>query len=344
MISFISKHKLVKIRQERKTKKMDPKPVCIYHADCADGFASAYVVWKYAKDQDIEVIFEEGIHGKEPDYDLLKDALVYFVDFCYKSDVMKKVSSIAKKVIILDHHKSVYEDLIQNMALPENVQELLNYVKQTTENKIEWIHLSKNINYNYGVKGYSGVGVTWDYFYKDIEMPFLLQCIQDRDLWKWKIDKSKQILKGLDLYEYDFEVWDDLINHSDVLDFLYSAGVTIEQYEEREMEKLIHSNLNYLDTTIWGAIPLINCPASWISDVGSKLASGYPFVFLFYFTAEGVKCAFRSIDVDVGKIAELFGGGGHKNSAGFSLTHNEFFDIGTHFRNTVFHLTPSFEN
>src|SRR2546422_4504114 len=40
--------------------------------------------------------------------------------------------------------------------------------------------------------------------------PWLLQYVQDKDLWAWKLPNSREINAGLNSYPYDFKVWDSL--------------------------------------------------------------------------------------------------------------------------------------
>ena len=40
--------------------------------------------------------------------------------------------------------------------------------------------------------------------------PRLLQYIQDKDLWEWRLPKSREINAALDSYPFDFQVWDNL--------------------------------------------------------------------------------------------------------------------------------------
>ena len=86
--------------------KKDFRPLCIYHANCADGFTSAWVVNKYFKGN---VDFYPGVHQKDPPD--VTGRHVIFVDFSYKRDVIKKMDQVAKSILILDHHKSAMEEL-----------------------------------------------------------------------------------------------------------------------------------------------------------------------------------------------------------------------------------------
>ncbi|MBC7326515.1 bifunctional oligoribonuclease/PAP phosphatase NrnA [bacterium] len=50
-----------------------------------------------------------------------------------------------------------------------------------------------------------------------------------------------------------------------------------------------------------------------------RLLSGWEIIFLFRETPNGVKVNIRSRTIDAGKLAQLFGGGGHKEAAGCTI-------------------------
>ena len=65
-----------------------------------------------------------------------------------------------------------------------------------------------------------------------------------------------------------------------------------------------------------------NCPPHLASDVGHQLATASgTYGLLWYINKEGkCLCSLRSNgDYDVSAIARAFGGGGHKNAAGFEV-------------------------
>ncbi len=86
--------------------------VCIFHANCADGFGAAWVVRKALGEIDFH-----GAKYQEPPPDVTgKD--VVMVDFSYKRPVLLEMAEKANSILILDHHKTAVEDLID---LPANV-------------------------------------------------------------------------------------------------------------------------------------------------------------------------------------------------------------------------------
>ena len=83
------------------------KILCIYHGNCADGFGAAWVVRKALGD---DVEFFPGVYQSEPPDVTGRD--VVMVDFSYKRDVLLDMAAEADSIVIIDHHKTAQEDLV----------------------------------------------------------------------------------------------------------------------------------------------------------------------------------------------------------------------------------------
>ena len=81
------------------------KFLVIYHAGCSDGFCAAWLFHKAFPEAD----FHAAHYGTPPPDVAGKD--VYIVDFSYKRDVMLRIIDQARRVCVLDHHKTAEEDL-----------------------------------------------------------------------------------------------------------------------------------------------------------------------------------------------------------------------------------------
>ena len=87
------------------------KPLCIYHGNCADGFAAAVIIRMYNPDME----FYPGIYGEQPPD--VTDREVIMLDFSYKKDLLEMLAWRAKSILILDHHKSAEENLKDLLCL-----------------------------------------------------------------------------------------------------------------------------------------------------------------------------------------------------------------------------------
>jgi oligoribonuclease NrnB/cAMP/cGMP phosphodiesterase (DHH superfamily) len=151
--------------------------MCIYHGNCADGFGAAWVVRKALG----EIDFHPGKYQEPPPDVTGKD--VVMVDFSYKRPVLLEMAEKANSILILDHHKTAAEDLLD---LPANVTAKFDM-------------------------GRSGAMLTWEHFFPGEAPPPLLLHIEDRDLWRFALQNTRQIQANVFSFPYDFQVWDTLM-------------------------------------------------------------------------------------------------------------------------------------
>ncbi|MCW9048670.1 MAG: phosphohydrolase [Gammaproteobacteria bacterium] len=265
--------------------------LCIYHANCPDGFAAAWVVRKALGDR---VVFFGGVHQKQPPDVMGMDVLI--VDFSYKKEIVQKMLKTASSITILDHHISAKNDL----------QFLLD------EGLVEGVF---DINR-------SGAMITWEWFYPTEEAPKLIQHIQDRDLWRFQLTDTREITTGLASYPYDFDVWDKFMNYnSSELDSLKADGVAIERKLQKDILELISTGVRRM--VIGGYnVPVLNVSSAYISDAGNLMSKDEPFAACYWDHADGRSFSLRSSvnGIDVSKVALLYGGGGHEKAAGFTIS------------------------
>jgi len=263
--------------------------VCIYHGNCADGFGAAWVVRKALG----EIEFFAGVYQEPPPDVTGKD--VVMVDFSYKRPVLVEMAKKANNVLILDHHKTAAAaDLID---LPANVT-----VKFDTE--------------------HSGAMLTWNYFFPSQEPPPLLLHIEDRDLWRFALAHTREIQASVFSHPYDFQVWDKLMAAE--VEELVKEGVALERKHFKDINELLGVVTRRM--VIGGYnVPVANLPYTMTSDAGHKLAEGEPFGVCYWDTPAGRVFSLRSSDdaVDVSEIAKQYGGGGHRNAAGFRVSFAE---------------------
>lgn len=266
--------------------------ICIYHGNCPDGFASAWVVNQYYQD-DIE--FYPGVYGNTPPDVKNKDVII--VDFSYKRPVMLNMINDANSILVIDHHTTAKDELI---GLDEN-------------KKVELVFDMEH----------SGCILTWNYFFPDKNPPELMRHIEDRDLWLFKLKNTKEIMMSLFSYEYDFNLWDNLMKIDTHI--LYEEGKVIKRKHEKDIKELIDKTMRYVNIRGFN-VPIANLPYTMASDAGHIMCQNYPFAATYFDTYEGTVFSLRSNEdgEDVSKIAAYFGGGGHKHAAGFRLAPNNF--------------------
>jgi oligoribonuclease NrnB/cAMP/cGMP phosphodiesterase (DHH superfamily) len=276
---------------------MNTSPLIIYHANCLDGFGAAYAAHCYFRAQCVTVDYYAASHGTEPPD--CKGRQVYIVDFSYKRPVLKKICQIAQSVTILDHHISAEKDL--------------SGLDQEHDNLTVVFDMNR-----------SGAVITWEYFHQS-PPPTVLLHVQDRDIWRFEIEDSPAVNAALMSYPFDFDIWDAFANQTDALSKLMFEGRAINRFRQRLIER-------YKKRAVIGKIagydvPVVNCPSAITSELLGELAQNYPFA-ASYEDKEGIRgWSLRSRGehgVDVSVIAQRFGGGGHRNAAGFATPSPQF--------------------
>jgi oligoribonuclease NrnB/cAMP/cGMP phosphodiesterase (DHH superfamily) len=266
--------------------------MCIYHANCTDGFTAAWVVRKFfGGNEAIDIEFHPGIYGVEPPD--VTGKFVYLVDFSYRRDVIIEMAKKAEFITIIDHHKSAIADL----------------------NGIETERT--NINVCFSIDR-SGAGLTWRSFFGDKEPPKFLLHVEDRDLWKFELPGTREIMAYIFSHPYDFEVYDSFETAD--MEKVVIEGTAINRKLMKDVNELASMMVRRM--TIDGIdVPAINANAFFSSEIGNILSKGEPFSVCYWDTPNNRTFSLRSAPdgMDVSEIAFKFGGGGHKHAAGFKV-------------------------
>lgn len=259
--------------------------MCIYHSHCPDGFGAALAVHLWAKQNNKTITFYAAHHGNPaPDvsgYD------VFIVDFSYPRATLLALKEAANSLFVIDHHKTAQEDLAG-----------LDFCIFDMEK--------------------SGAVLTWQYFFPKTDVPLLLQYIQDRDLWNWNLDNSREISSALQTITMDFDTWGYYLNDNNI-EQLISKGQTILEYQQKKLQKIASSEIPLVNIAGYN-VPCVNT-TQLISEIGNELAKGHPFAAMYFENATDRIYSLRSSEdgIDVSAIAQLFGGGGHFHAAGFKI-------------------------
>lgn len=256
---------------------MTEKSLIIYHAPCADGLSAAWVARQKFPDAE----FYPTAHHKEPPD--VTNKHVYILDYAYPRDVLLKMLDQAASLTVLDHHES-------NQKILDGL-----------------------IFCKFDMKR-SGAGITWDTLFPKKPRLWIIDYVEDRDLWTWRLPFSKEVSAALDSYPQNFDTW-DMISQRRPED-LAAEGGPIIRYENQMISKIL-SSVREVEFEGY-KVPTVNSP-TLISEIGSQLAIGRPFSIVWRQTSNG-KYAYslRSTDagVNVANLAALFGGGGHRCAAG----------------------------
>ena len=267
------------------------KKVFIYHANCPDGFGSAWAAWKKFGNKATYIGAEH--HTLPPEG--LEGADLCFMDFTYPKAITDELKKKAASITIIDHHVTAKE-------ITESVP-----------------------NHSYAIDN-SGAVLTWKYFHPKKPVPKLLLNIEDADLWKFKIKDTPEIISALYLYKMDFKIWSkiarDLENKKTLVQII-GVGRGVLTYKNKLIEE-IASGAKMVEFEGYKTL-IATSPAAIHSELGNALVTKLPPIGIVYRESDKkTKISLRSDgSVDVSKIAEKYGGGGHHNAAGFIVKTGE---------------------
>ncbi len=224
---------------------------------------------------------------------------VIMVDFSYSKATLEVMLTKAESIIIIDHHKSAIT------ALEGFVHPKLTKVFSTET---------------------SGAMATWNYYHKK-PVPPLLAHIQDRDLWKFDLDDTREIVAAVYSRPFNLSLWEALVNDWETYrPTLFTEGRAILRQQDKQIEG-ITANPRFMHIAGY-TVPVVNCSRDLASDVSGILAKGQPFGASYRDEAVYRVFSLRStkgVGMDVSDIAAQFidlegeCGGGHHHAAGFRV-------------------------
>ena len=317
-----------------------PPVTVIYHADCIDGFGSAFAAWTHFGD---DACYRPLHHGETWQMSDIAGHEVFILDFSFPPEVLERMAAAACSVTQIDHHASAR--LAWANRLPSNESGLAVYSDPALPLTIIF-DLQK-----------SGARLTWEHFQPNLPVPLALLHIEDQDLWRFALPHSRTFCRALRLQPFRFATWNDLISQAASADApryreMLASGEAIEVFFQKEVERLAggylrmtarlrgepidalqarHHGLDIVvkDDLAWLAITgiAINASVLFASELGNLLAEqSASFGLIWQVAGDGeVKASLRSKgSFDVAAIATRYGGGGHRNAAGFRMPLKQF--------------------
>lgn len=273
-----------------------------YHKGCSDGFGAAWAAWMKLGDGADYVPLQYGDKVPETPEGTRE---IYLLDFTFRREIMinllQKTFLDGIKLVVLDHHKTAAEDLV-NVA---------------TNNGLHTIRIDQTK---------SGAVLAWEYFSPNWPVPEFLLYVQDRDLWQWKLPKSRELSVWMRSVPYRFDEWSLIA--SKLADPHLASPIFLEA---GAMYRLVESQVNTIVKHAWMGrvlgfdVPVVNTTLHQ-SEVGEALNKEYreaPFSASYWDRPEGDRVwALRSANgFDCQALARtVVGGGGHAGAAGFRST------------------------
>lgn len=260
----------------------DSFDIVIHHGNCYDGITAAWVARKHSPDA--ELIPAQ--YGQDPPD--VKGKVVLIVDFSYSREVLESMKADAAELLVLDHHDSAAKDL-----------EGLDYAVFDMER--------------------SGAGLAWDFLHHPMDRPDVVNYVEDRDLWRFKLPGSRQHHAAMTSLPMGLESIDKMLAMS--LEERIEIGtpvcaftlLTASKFAERAARVTVDGD------EFW----YVNCSVEFVGETADALMAREPKLPVLCWSWGGKKgecyCSVRSAPdgVNVSLIAKKHGGGGHVHASGF---------------------------
>lgn len=261
----------------------------IHHNDM-DGKAAAAVAWYFSEKHSRKEIRYIPVGYNDPIPEI-EGKTIAILDLSLLPPLIMDLES-RNKVIIIDHHKTSLK-----------YKSLENYIID-----IE----------------FCGAYLAWKYFFPQKSVPDIIQYVNDHDLWKFLMPSSKEVMYSLNNINFDYDdlesFFTDFWRASLDMPKLIEDGRVLVSFIGKEVKSLCRRKfmVNIGGQEMWA----VNSPV-FRSEIGNELALVHPNVGAVFSRGEKEwNFSLRSPvgGVDVSAIASMFGGGGHHNAAGFSVT------------------------
>jgi len=268
------------------------KRLCLFHEADHDGQASAAIVKR--RYPDVELIGWD--YGKEVPWDKIEEAdEVIMVDISFQPyDLMKKVADLAKLTWI-DHHATA--------------------IKNYEENKIPGSIILKD--------GIGACVLTWQYYFPDENVPAGVRLLGEYDVWNHLDPSCKAFEYGMRVRDTDpkSNIWEFIFSNISNLGMIVDEGDTILLYIENTYKHLAEKYV--YEKEIDGLKFLVANNPHRTSDYFDSVwdIRKYDGMMSYFWTGDcwNVSLYTSKENIDVSKVAEKYGGGGHKKAAGFQV-------------------------
>jgi hypothetical protein len=284
----------------------------VFHKNCADGFGAAWSCYKKLGTNGI--VFRAMEHSQPVDISSFTGKRVAVFDFTFPKETTEKIKNVCKSFVCWDHHDTAYNALYGKCPGC-------------------YFDLEK-----------SGCRLAWEYFFGvHSDVPLLLLYAEDRDLWKWELRESRAVSAYM-FYacSLDFDKWDEAT--ATPIDIIIEQGKVLKSAQDERLKQLVEDK--NIQMSKGGAVTkkianysvmIINAKLN-ISEIGDELLNRYSNIdFVIIWTYDHWKNQYKihlrgrqrlnnDKAVHVGEIAEVFGGGGHPDSASFSMASEKSID------------------
>ena len=286
--------------------------ICIHHFPCPDGFAAAWIIQRKWPD-----VVAVGTNYGEPVPNVeMSGKNLLIADFSYNPQILSQLAGRASAIVVLDHHKTADADL-------RDVKRIVGGTCENVQQSFDAAGVNMLAEFD---MDRSGATLAWQFCFPREHPPLLIKYIEDRDLWRMRLEHSSKVATWLQSYPYDFTVWTGLMEQFEDANNrrgFVSEAEGIERFYNQKIAEIVRT-ATFKKISDWNGIPVAHAPRAFASDVGNALLRahpGAPFVAVVVHASDTRSYSLRSDDTrqDVSEVARKFGGGGHRNAASFRV-------------------------
>ncbi len=273
------------------------QPVLYFHAGCPDGFGAAFAAWRAWGGKGS---FEPMGHDDELPVAELAGRLVVFADIAPRNEALRVLLEVVDRLVVLDHHLSARDRYRSDPSLE-------NLVRMGGHQVV--FDLDR-----------SGAVLAWQHFHPGEPVPDLLRYVEDQDLWRFALPRSREVNAALSSYPREFPVWEELARRP--VEELAAEGEPIVRANRIEVQQA----LRFAHPVALGRLRVEAVNSTVLrSAIGHELAKraahGVPAGLVYRLVGRTVHATLYSTgDFDVARLAVERGGGGHRNAAGFLVS------------------------
>ena len=297
------------------------KPLIIYHDNCADGFGAAWAAYrKFGEDgaeylpmnyndrrvsvTHDELAFPVDVAGRD----------IYILGFSFPHEVMCALFDACREacttMFVRDHHKTHFEQMGLNPGEFRIGIDGRNYDLVLDPDR-------------------SGCVLAWELFHPGTHVPRMLQLIQDRELWAWRMDGTRDFATALRSTPMTFKAFDHACENVHILT---NDGAAMNKLFDQQLAGIVKRPVSVVLRGPANATESVvglstNCTPQFASEAGDALAEMCGTFGMTWMAGEAgaIYVSLRSkFGFDVSAIAQRYGGGGHRNAAGFRMTPAQF--------------------
>ena len=278
---------------------MHKQQIIIYPADSADGLGAAWAAWEFYGQGAYYIPYR--YNDPMPDFEY--GAEVFVLGCGIGLNAISLAAANATRIVLIENqipYESKFHEHIRTQNLPANVIFIFD-------------------------QNHSGCVLAWNYFNQGQPVPLMLEMIQDQYLSLFAVDMSREVVAAL----YN-RMPIELFNFGGVsVGELRGEGKALTEQIKRISARMLKTRHPIMLDGVTGMA--VNASPAFATDLGLMLSTEKgTFGMTYHYNGDRKLwgCSLRSNgEVDVGRIAEKFGGGGHDRAAGFSVTKEKISDL-----------------